>query len=104
MVGFNEVYIIDAEAETVALFTEVGELIKQWNNIYEFREDFSADCFESDEDMLRAQYQLQIDRVANNFQMNTKYLTRDHCVNNEDKLKEWTNYMAIVAQHPVFRN
>lgn len=103
MVGFNEVYFIDEEGCIAALFNENGGLIKQWVSIDEFRDDYSRECFENDEDMLFAHYQLLIDRRASCYKM-PKSLKEDYGVFSNKKIKYWTEVLATYSQHPKFRN
>jgi len=97
MVGFDEVYFINEREELAALFTEDGRLVKQWNNIYEFREDFSRDCFESDEDMMRAEYQLNISKRT----LNKPYAK---LASAEAVGENLTKELCMRAMNPIFYN
>tara|TARA_R110001599_G_scaffold128430_1_gene302181 strand:+ start:135 stop:494 length:360 start_codon:yes stop_codon:yes gene_type:complete len=99
MVGFNQVYFINEENETAVLFTEDGQLIKQWNNIYEFRDDFSRDCFESDDKMMQAEFKLILAKK------NISKASKKHFVMPTDKdMKYWTSALAVRASEPRFSN
>lgn len=104
MVGFNEVYFIDEDKEMAILFTECGQLKKQWNNIYEFRDDFSRDCFDSDEEMMRAEFQLKVNKRTLNHHKVMNIASEDYASIGKKEFAEWSELLAARAQHPVFYN